>query len=410
MEFSLPFGETKVRSQKWQLLGRREQEEWRAVGVAYRLGEADTDPMPSGPPPLGWQGDLGGFAPRHAPRDGRPSQAAPRRGGAGHSKEMEGNLGSGHQYPGKVGGDSCSHGQGVSFLLAVKDMKDSFPNQNMHKPSHFPYNKRMEPRRLDYLILRGLESEGTDMGEFRDIMGSDHEPILGTIKSRAGARRKVHPNWGARQLTTKAKQVAKINQILQIGGDYHDILSKAAAVITEPKKGEKFVESRGLKQLRRRAKEAGPGDQRRILWKAVCTARRSEQRAWLRDLANRAGEQHWGALRVFKHPHKPQDCKLTEPENWREQLEKYFSGIFAKTPKGADDNSWATGRGPAHALQTYAVAAVRRGRTPSHNEQVALEEKHGVGWYRPRSPSLPYGGAIGEVAYPGDPQRRSLHR
>ena len=197
----------------------------------------------------------------------------------------------------------------------------------------------MEPRRLDYLILRGLESEGTDMGEFRDIMGSDHEPILGTIKSRAGARRKVHPNWGARQLTTKAKQVAKINQILQIGGDYHDILSKAAAAITEPKKGEKFVESRGLKQLRRRAKEAGPGDQRRILWKAVCTARRSEQRAWLRDLANRAGEQHWGALRVFKHPHKPRDCKLTEPENWREQLEKYFSGIFAKTPKGADDNS-----------------------------------------------------------------------
>ena len=117
MEFSLPFGETKVRSQKWQLLGRREQEEWRAVGVAYRLGEADTDPMPSGPPPLGWQGDLGGFAPRHAPRDGRPSQAAPRRGGAGHSKEMEGNLGNGHQYPGKVGGDSCSHGQG-GFLPA----------------------------------------------------------------------------------------------------------------------------------------------------------------------------------------------------------------------------------------------------------------------------------------------------
>ena len=88
----------------------------------------------------------------------------------------------------------------------------------MHKPCHFPYNKRLEPRRLDYLILRGLAAESTDVEEFRDIVGSDHEPVTGTIKMHLGARRKAKPHWEAKQLITNTKHVAKMTQNLQTGG------------------------------------------------------------------------------------------------------------------------------------------------------------------------------------------------
>ena len=115
-------------------------------------------------------------------------------------------------------------------------------------------------------------------------------------------------------------------------------------------------------------------------WKSVCATRRAEHTARLRDLAHRAGEQHWGAFRTFRRQHKLQDwdCKLTEDPHWRDQLGKHFSGIFAKTTKGAEDAGWEnltlslSLSGPTQAVQAYKVEAFRRSGAQRDDEQMAL--------------------------------------
>ena len=76
------------------------------------------------------------------------------------------------------------------ILFVLADIGGKSPPQDMAKPSHFPYNKDLQ-RRLDCFVACGLFLEPCTVGEVRDVVGSDHEPIVSYrlhLRSRADAQ------------------------------------------------------------------------------------------------------------------------------------------------------------------------------------------------------------------------------
>ncbi|OLP85855.1 hypothetical protein AK812_SmicGene33109 [Symbiodinium microadriaticum] len=89
-----------------------------------------------------------------------------------------------------------------------------FPEQALHLPSHFPYNNRLEARRLDYVLARHLLCDQGEVLQQRDIATSDHEPIAVplTVLTRVAAR-KQPPPWTSRCLRpgTQVSQMLESN-------------------------------------------------------------------------------------------------------------------------------------------------------------------------------------------------------
>ena len=57
------------------------------------------------------------------------------------------------------------------------------PPQNIPQPTFFPYNERMQSRRLDYVLLKGgLRTEDCRFTTSREIVGSDHEGVILEIR------------------------------------------------------------------------------------------------------------------------------------------------------------------------------------------------------------------------------------
>ena len=82
--------------------------------------------------------------------------------------------------PGGLLGDatpSCT-GRGEQILQWCLEHDVSIPAQDIHKPSHFPYNPALSARRIDYVAARGIRVTQAGVGSFRDRAASDHEPIL----------------------------------------------------------------------------------------------------------------------------------------------------------------------------------------------------------------------------------------
>ena len=94
------------------------------------------------------------------------------------------------------------------------------------------------------------------------------------LRTRADHRR--GESHMPRQLKTAKGGRSEDAQTPATPREHHCAISKAAAAITEPRKGEKFKESPALKTLRRQALRAPSGEDRRNLWKAACSQRKGE--------------------------------------------------------------------------------------------------------------------------------------
>ena len=68
---------------------------------------------------------------------------------------------------------------GECILMWAKRQNLPLPLQDGTTPSFFPYNPAQRPRRLDYILVRGLrgESEGEVLQKTRTMMGSDHDAV-----------------------------------------------------------------------------------------------------------------------------------------------------------------------------------------------------------------------------------------
>ena len=312
-ELSLPLGDTKESSAKWQLLGHRQEDEWRGVGIAY-----DTKVFKHSTP---WHranaykakfttGDftfvgMSVHVPHHATLDQTNELLSECYNGICASDKYLVGMDANEEFKQRQVGTVARTARGEAILLATSGAGGKLPPQDMDKPTHFPYNTALRPRRLNYLITSNIFLDEILVGEARDIVGSDHEPVLAAVPGGKRPISKPRCTWRAKQLKTTPHAVEKMNALLDKQEDHHKALAAAAEAITEPKKGEKFVESRALKDTRRLAHHAPPGEARRQLWKTICKQRKAEHKEWVRELARRAGGQDWGAYRALRRTTKP---------------------------------------------------------------------------------------------------------
>ena len=228
--------------------------------------------------------------------------------------------------------------RGETLLHWFEEQNLHFPEQAFHLPSHFPYNSRLEARRLDYVLARHLLCDEGEVLQQRDIATSDHEPISVplTVLTRACSR-KPPPPWTSRCLRpgTQVRQVLDSN--LQTGGDpLHQIQQLAVKITESRRRGKGFVESAELKQLRRRALHTPPGGERRELWKSARKLQQKEQKLWRKTAVRKVAEQDWSVKKVLVELSRDHswELALTERDDWRTSLRKHFESIFHKQPQG----------------------------------------------------------------------------
>ena len=91
---------------------------------------------------------------------------------------------------------------------------------------------------------------------------------------------------------------------------HHSIAMAAKAITTPGGTTSKYSESTHLKQLRRHAQQASPGEARQA-WKQVNKTKAAEKKQWLRQKAEEASQLSWGAFRsVQQHKQRKQGWQL----------------------------------------------------------------------------------------------------
>ncbi|CAE7308075.1 unnamed protein product [Symbiodinium sp. CCMP2592] len=116
----------------------------------------------------------------------------------------------------------ASSARGEMLLDWFEQQECHFPQQALDKPSHFPYNQRLEPRRLDYVLAKRLLCDPGGVLAQRDIATSDHEPIavpltnIHIAPARGGSKPAA---WSARTLRDHDEVDNLMNYHASIGGD-----------------------------------------------------------------------------------------------------------------------------------------------------------------------------------------------
>ena len=213
-----------------------------------------------------------------------------------------------------------------------------FPQQAIHLPSHFPYNNRLEARRLDYILTRHLLCDQGGVLQHRDIATSDHEPIAVPLTTLTkSVKRRQPPPWTSRSLRPGGTIQLLLDEASQNSGDpVHQIQQLAVNLTETRRRGQGFRESSQLKQLRRQALQEHPGGGRRDLWKAVRKLQIQEQRSWKKRSMQKIAEQDWNVKKVLVETSRDHswELALTEKEDWRTTLRRHFEGIFHKQRPG----------------------------------------------------------------------------
>ncbi|CAE7248993.1 hypothetical protein AK812_SmicGene13784 [Symbiodinium microadriaticum] len=227
---------------------------------------------------------------------------------------------------------SCT-GRGEQILTWCMEQGITLPPQHCDKPSHFPYNPDLTPRRIDYVASRNLRFAFADVGAYRDRARSDHEPILAEIVLPTPQGPKSKVIWSARQLKLECHAV--LSSAVPVHANHHHAIAHVSRLITEPvHRSMKFQESCELKKLRKVAKGVPPGPESRKVWKLVEKTLKQERKAWQRDLAGRAGALEWNAYRAVKQKSSRSNWAehLLESPDWEDALKKHMSTIFAQKP------------------------------------------------------------------------------
>ena len=65
---------------------------------------------------------------------------------------------------------------------------------------HYPYDTSQNPRRLDYVGVRGLFSISGQVGDVRDLARSDHEPVMLQLRGDPPKPKPTHNTCGPRHV------------------------------------------------------------------------------------------------------------------------------------------------------------------------------------------------------------------
>ena len=266
--------------------------------------------------------------------------------------------------------------RGEYMLNWMEEGSLTAPDQQMGKATYFPYNHRMQPRRLDYLLLKHLDGLSGIVLQQRDLASSDHEPVsvmlASPIPKRTG-KQTPHP-WGVRRL----RQSEAVKMILKDSnphqqGDPLQQLTDVAIKLTEPgRQLPKFVETAELKQARREALQQPPGLERRAMWKAVNREHSRQLRQWRGNMNRDAACGYWSSKRALeRRTHdKSWELNLVDDDNGRDHLKQHFKNIFRKQDRNKVD------RGISVVLHNLSLACKHcRWRPFEPNELQALQRR-----------------------------------
>ena len=330
--------------QGWVVVFGKNADDWRGTAVAYKdqaMKHTDTRLLPGGiATTLSQSGSdkptryVSGHIPHHATIE----QASRIMGAWEHSlKKARVVLGfdANEAFTDPDGEGWRAHtGRGEAVLLVLSQFNLEGPLQDLHLPTYHPYNTAQRPRRLDYVLCKGMSpTQGGVLEGSRHQARSDHDLVWIEFGVKSKPQLQPKPTWGARRF---AKGV-DVHQ--EVGApppqmDTHRALNQLALRITEPGRGsEQFRESSTLRQARRRAQQA-PQHAARDLWKQVAKLRKKEFRQWHGGLVAAASQSHWGAYRTLNHYHARVGWQhgLTDDPQWKMHLRDHFSSIFAKAP------------------------------------------------------------------------------
>ena len=121
------------------------------------------------------------------------------------------------------------------------------PDQQLDMPTHFPYNTRMQPRRLDYLCLKHLTGADGQVLRQRDLACSDHELVC--VQLQAPSTRKTGKpatcSWGLRRMR-KSDVVELIleQSVPRQQGDRSNTLPTLPSSLQSQSRGDRYRNSR----------------------------------------------------------------------------------------------------------------------------------------------------------------------
>ena len=300
--------------------------------------------------------------------------------------------------------------RGEYMLNWMEEGSLTAPDQQMGKATYFPYNHRMQPRRLDYLLLKHLDGLSGIVLQQRDLASSDHEPVsvmlASPIPKRTG-KQTPHP-WGVRRLRQSAVKMILKDSNPHQQGDPLQQLTDVAIKLTEPgRQLPKFVETAELKQARREALQQPPGLERRAMWKAVNREHSRQLRQWRGNMNRDAACGYWSSKRALeRRTHdRSWELNLVDDDNGRDHLKQHFKNIFRKQDRNKVDGAPQ----PVPGMQTLQMATFRTQRTPSSPETVERRQSVWNGHGLTRSSEDPHPGREMAAEAPEPLQRHVLH-
>ncbi|CAE7364098.1 pol [Symbiodinium sp. CCMP2592] len=207
-------------------------------------------------------------------------------------------------------------GRGECILEWADDNNIRLPPQDLSTPSYHPYNQLMQPRRLDYLLVKGITA-----GNGKVVPSPPRLP-------RGGGPARA--TWGPRKL----RPPHQVAQLLAVpppqGEDPHHMIATLAKAITIPGSGHnKFHESTTLREMRRAAKLIPAGPEAKAAWKAIARLHKQEQRAWSTRQAEQAAQLDWKSLRTLQRgkTHRGWQLRLQDDPSWQEHLQTHMRTI-----------------------------------------------------------------------------------
>ena len=320
----------------WVIVYGKNEGDWRGTGILYKavgLKHSNTRLLPVGiattiSSDKGKQGTryLAGHIPHHATVERTEAIMQSWSGTLKKAKVVLG-VDANEVFTSEDGEGLRSHtARGEAILAAAIPNGMAAPPQQLDTVTYHPYNAQHRPRRLDYVMVRGIQSQ-------QGIARSDHDLVwvqMRTVPLPKQSKR----SWGARRFRSHTDINAIVGAPLR-QEDTHGAISRMSLNITvQGKYKSKFVESTALKMARKQAHGSPPQDAREA-WKKVNRMRKQELRAWHNNLVIRASQVDWYAYRTLSYVHRREGWhhKLVDAGDWKQTMTKHFEGIFAKAPK-----------------------------------------------------------------------------
>ena len=276
---------------------------------------------------------------------------------------------------------SCT-GRGEQILTWCAEEGIVLPPQDMHCPSHFPYNPDLAPRRIDYVASRHIHFVEATVGAYRDRARSDHEPILAAVSLPSPPGPKSAVIWCARQLKLDCHAVLSSSTVAH--ADNHHAIAAVARLIEPVSRSQKFQESTALKKLRKEARRAPAGQESRNAWKALSKLLQKERKQWQRDLADRAGAQNWNAYRALKQKASRSNWAehLLDKDSWEDDLRKHMTTMLRSAPTRLHGPGNATHARTSHTyVQGEGMAPLQRIRNAHHDGEMEETQGDRYRWY-----------------------------